>query len=98
LASWFCCCWLPGQRLPRLAREPRSRRNRTRSTSTLDDLSRAFHLNPTPFLSEYEQELLMQDESASITDEKSVPDLTWATGPLGNCTREFSGADQKEKK
>jgi Secretory lipase len=45
---------------------------------SLDGLSRAFHLNLTPYLSEYGQELLKEDESASITDEKSVPGLTWA--------------------
>jgi hypothetical protein len=45
---------------------------------SLDGLSRAFHLDLTPYLSEYGQELLKEDESASITDEKSVPGLTWA--------------------
>jgi hypothetical protein len=45
---------------------------------SLDGLSRAFHLNLTPYLSEYGQELLKDDQSASITDEKSVPGLTWA--------------------
>ncbi len=45
---------------------------------SLDGLSRAFHLNLTPYLSEYGQELLKEDERASITDEKSVPGLTWA--------------------
>ncbi len=45
---------------------------------SLDGLSRAFHLDLTPYLSEYGQELLKDDESASITDEKSVPGLTWA--------------------
>jgi hypothetical protein len=44
----------------------------------LDGLSRAFHLNLTPYLSEYGQELLNEDQSASITNEKSVPGLTWA--------------------
>jgi hypothetical protein len=45
---------------------------------SLDGLSRAFHLDMTPYLSEYGQELMKEDESASITDEKSVPGLTWA--------------------
>jgi hypothetical protein len=45
---------------------------------SLDGLSRAFHLDLTPYLSEYGQELMKEDESASITDETSVPGLTWA--------------------
>jgi hypothetical protein len=45
---------------------------------SLDGLSRAFDLNLTPYLSEYGLELLKDDQSASITDEKSVPGLTWA--------------------
>ena len=45
---------------------------------SLDGLSRAFHLNLTPYLTEYGRELLNDDQSASITDEKSVPGLTWA--------------------
>jgi hypothetical protein len=45
---------------------------------SLDGLSRAFDLNLTPYLSEYGQELLKDDQSASITDETSVPGLTWA--------------------
>jgi hypothetical protein len=45
---------------------------------SLDGLSRAFHLDLTPYLSAYGQELMKDDESASITDEKSVPGLTWA--------------------
>jgi hypothetical protein len=44
----------------------------------LDGLSRAFHLNLTPYLSEYGEELLDEDQGASITTEKSVPGLTWA--------------------
>jgi hypothetical protein len=44
----------------------------------LDGLRRAFHLNLTPYLSQYGEELLNEDESASITTEKSVPGLTWA--------------------
>jgi len=44
----------------------------------LDGLSRAFHLNLTPYLSEYGEELLKQDQSASITDEVSTPGLTWS--------------------
>jgi hypothetical protein len=45
---------------------------------SLDGLSRAFHLNLTPYLSEYGKELLNEDQNASITDETSVPGLTWA--------------------
>ncbi len=45
---------------------------------SLDGLSRAFHLNLAPYLSAYGQELLNDDQAASITDEKSVPGLTWA--------------------
>jgi hypothetical protein len=45
---------------------------------SLDGLSRAFHLNLTPYLSEYGKELMAEDQGASITDEKSVPGLTWA--------------------
>jgi hypothetical protein len=45
---------------------------------SLDGLSRAFHLNLMPYLSAYGQELLNDDQAASITDEKSVPGLTWA--------------------
>jgi hypothetical protein len=45
---------------------------------SLDGLSRAFHLNLKPYLNEYGQELLADDQGASITNEKSVPGLTWA--------------------
>jgi hypothetical protein len=45
---------------------------------SLDGLSRAFHLNLKPYLTEYGQELMAEDQGASITNEKSVPGLTWA--------------------
>ena len=45
---------------------------------SLDGLTRAFHLNLTPYLSEYGKELMADDQGASITNEKSVPGLTWA--------------------
>ena len=45
---------------------------------SLDGLSRAFHLNLTPYLSAYGQELLEDDQNASITDDVSTPGLTWA--------------------
>jgi len=45
---------------------------------SLDGLGRAFDVNLKPYLTEYGQELLNDDQSASITDEKSVPGLTWA--------------------
>ena len=44
----------------------------------LDGLARAFHLELTPYLSEYGQELLNDDQHASISNEKEVPGLTWA--------------------
>jgi len=45
---------------------------------SLDGLSRAFHLDLTPYLSEHGQELLNEDQNASITDDVSTPGLTWA--------------------
>jgi hypothetical protein len=45
---------------------------------SLDGLSRAFHLDLTPYLSEYGQELLREDQRDSITNEKEVPGLTWS--------------------
>jgi Secretory lipase len=45
---------------------------------SLVGLSRAFHLDLTPYLSEYGKELLAADQNASITTEQKVPGLTWA--------------------
>jgi hypothetical protein len=45
---------------------------------SLDGLSRAFHLDLTPYLTEYGQELMKDDEHDSITNETSVPGLTWS--------------------
>ena len=44
----------------------------------LDGLSRAFHLDLTPYLSQYGKELLSEDENSSITNRKEVSGLTWA--------------------
>jgi hypothetical protein len=44
----------------------------------LDGLSRAYHLDLTPYLSEYGQELLAKDQHDSITNEEKVPGLTWS--------------------
>jgi Secretory lipase len=44
----------------------------------LDGLSRAFHLDLTPYLSQYGKELLTEDENSSITNRKEVSGLTWA--------------------
>ena len=44
----------------------------------LDGLSRAYHLDLTPYLSEYGQELLTKDQHDSITNETQTPDLTWS--------------------
>ncbi len=44
----------------------------------LDGLARAFHLDLTPYLSEYGKELLAEDEHASITNRQEVSGLTWA--------------------
>jgi Secretory lipase len=44
----------------------------------LDGLARAFHLDLTPYLSEYGKELLAEDDHASITNRKEVSGLTWA--------------------
>ena len=41
-------------------------------------LSRAFHLDLTPYLTEYGQELLTEDQHDSITNEQQVPGLTWS--------------------
>jgi hypothetical protein len=45
---------------------------------SLDGLSRAFHLDLTYYLNEYGQELMKDDEHDSITNETSVPGLTWS--------------------
>ena len=45
---------------------------------SLDGLSRAFHVDFTPYLSEYGQELLKEDQDDSITNEQEVPGLTWS--------------------
>ena len=45
---------------------------------SLDGLSRAFHIDFTPYLSEYGQELLREDQNDSITNEQEVPGLTWS--------------------
>jgi hypothetical protein len=44
----------------------------------LDGLARAYHLNLTPYLSEYGKELLAEDEQAAITNRKEVPGLLWS--------------------
>jgi Secretory lipase len=45
---------------------------------SLDGLSRAFHLDLTPYLSDYGKELLEKDQHDSITNEEKVPGLTWS--------------------
>jgi hypothetical protein len=45
---------------------------------SLDGLSRAFHLELKPYLTEYGQELLEKDQHDSITNEEKVEGLTWA--------------------
>ena len=45
---------------------------------SLDGLSRAFHLDLTPYLTEYGQELLSEDQHVSITNEQEVSGLTWS--------------------
>jgi hypothetical protein len=45
---------------------------------SLDGLARAFHLDFTPYLTEYGQELLNKDQHDSITNEEEVPGLTWS--------------------
>jgi hypothetical protein len=45
---------------------------------SLDGLSRAFHLNLAPYLTVYGQELMKEDEHDSITNETSVPGLSWS--------------------
>jgi len=44
----------------------------------LDGLSRAFDLDLTPYLTEYGQELLNDDQHDSITNEQQTPGLTWS--------------------
>ncbi len=41
-------------------------------------IARAYHLDLTPYLSAYGQQLLKEDEGASITDEKQTPGLVWS--------------------
>jgi hypothetical protein len=41
-------------------------------------LSRAYHLDLTPYLTQYGQELLAKDQHDSITNEEKVPGLTWS--------------------
>ncbi|HTY96624.1 MAG TPA: lipase family protein [Solirubrobacteraceae bacterium] len=43
----------------------------------LDGLARAFHLDLTPYLSEYGKELMTEDEHSSITNRTEVSGLTW---------------------
>ena len=45
---------------------------------SLDGLSRAFHLDLTPYLTAYGQELLKEDQHDSITNEQEAPGLTWS--------------------
>jgi hypothetical protein len=45
---------------------------------SLDGLTRAFHLDLTPYLTPYGQELLADDQDKSITNEVSTPGLTWS--------------------
>jgi hypothetical protein len=45
---------------------------------SLDGLSRAFHLDLTPYLTAYGQELLAEDQDKSITNEEQTPGLTWS--------------------
>ncbi len=45
---------------------------------SLDGLTRAFHLDLTPYLTQYGQELLAEDQHDSITNEVSTPGLTWS--------------------
>ncbi len=45
---------------------------------SLDGLSRAYHLDLTPYLTEYGKELLAEDQHDSITDETKTPGLTWS--------------------
>ncbi len=41
-------------------------------------LSRAFHLDLTPYLTAYGQELMTEDQHDSITNEEQTPGLTWS--------------------
>jgi hypothetical protein len=45
---------------------------------SLVGLSRAFHLDLTPYLTEYGQELMNEDQHDSITNEEQTPGLTWS--------------------
>jgi hypothetical protein len=45
---------------------------------SLDGLTRAFHLDLTPYLTAYGQQLLEEDQDRSITNEVSTPGLTWS--------------------
>ena len=45
---------------------------------SLDGLTRAFHLDLTPYLTPYGKELLEEDQDKSITNEVSTPGLTWS--------------------
>ncbi len=45
---------------------------------SLDGLSRAYHLDLTPYLTAYGKELLESDQDKSITNETSTPGLTWS--------------------
>src|ERR1700727_1581419 len=44
----------------------------------LDGLSRAYHLDLTPYLNAYGQELLAKDQHDSITNETQTASLTWS--------------------
>ena len=44
----------------------------------LDGLSRAYHLDLSPYLTEYGKELLASDQDKSITNETSTPGLVWS--------------------
>jgi hypothetical protein len=45
---------------------------------SLDGLSRAYHLDLTPYLTAYGKELLESDQHKSITNETSTPGLMWS--------------------
>ncbi|HEX4465973.1 MAG TPA: lipase family protein [Solirubrobacteraceae bacterium] len=45
---------------------------------SLDGLSRAYNLELGPYLTEYGQQLLAEDQDKSITNEVSTPGLTWS--------------------
>jgi hypothetical protein len=44
---------------------------------SLDGLARAYHLDLAPYLNAYGKELMEEDQHDSITNETSVPGLTW---------------------